>query len=57
MLLGVSFTGSADAQSAALATYEQRTLKAGPSLNAVQSDSSGETYYQDKAAQIVGVKL
>ena len=57
MLMGVSFTGSADVQSASLATYDQRTLKAGPSLSAVQGDSSGETYYQDKAAQLVWVKL
>ena len=57
MLMGVSFTGSADVQSASLATYDQRTLKAGSSLSAVQGDSSGETYYQDKAAQLVWVKL
>jgi G8 domain len=58
VLFGVAFSGARDLSSATLGNgAETRTLGAGSSLSAVEGDATGRTYYHDKGAQIVWVKL
>jgi hypothetical protein len=58
VLFGVAFSGSQTISSATVGNGgETRVLEAGSSLSAVEGDATGKTYYQDKAAQIVWVKL
>jgi hypothetical protein len=57
-LVGIAFSGGKDVAAANLDNGgEKRTLVAGSSINAVEGDASAKTYYQDKNAGVVWVKL
>ncbi len=57
MLLGVAFTGGKTPVIKLEGTERREIGTVGADLNAVQSDATGKTYWQDKGSNLVWIKL